>query len=282
VEAKRRPELITKVVVGNNTLVTDLGLPSRRISFQIIDTLLTSDKLNIPDVINNLGGATRVDEETEIQYLGHRISIKLGGLYPEELLRGIGAFDLVPVFTKLLPNTAIDVDIKSNEELLASARPVIGCVEDILYSTKYASRIDSFVILETIVKVGFGGLRLPKLYKYVLGGLATDNTQDVSFRVLTELWKNFDSKIQNNLGHKALAEEVIAGLDEVLTVTKSMLDKKSSHAKAALIWIKSVDTALARLDRHKKDTKVTSPPSWATFLKSVTSGPYASQYSEIK
>jgi len=223
-----------------------------------------------------------VDEEIEIQYLGHRISVKLAGLYPEELLRGFGSFDFTAVFTKTLPATAIDVDIKANEEILASARPVIVSVEEIFYSSKYASKVGSFVLLETLLKAGFGGLRLSKLIKYLIVGVTTEGTQEAALKVLTELWKLFDTKIQNNAQHKTLAEEVLSGLDEILTAVKPMLDKKSSHMKSALVWIKSVDIALARLERHKKDTKVVVPPTWPTFLKTITSGPLSSAYSEIK
>jgi len=282
VESRRHPELISKVEVGANLLVTDLGLPSRRIAFQIVDSLLTSDKLNIPDVIHNLGAATKGDEGLEIQYIGHKISIKLSTLYPEVFLRCFGSYDFTPIFTKVLPTSAMEVDIKTNEELLASARPVIFAVEDILYSSKYSAKADSFVLLETILKSGFGGVRLSKLYKYLIGGLGVESTIEIALKILTDLWKLFDTKIQGNIQHKVLAEEVISGLDEATVAVKGMLDKKSSHLKSVLTWLKSVEVALNRLDRHKKDSKVVSPPSWTSFLKTITTGPLSSTYSEIK
>jgi len=275
-------------VVGSNTLVTDLGLPSRRTTFQILDTLLATapEILTIDILLANLGSGAKFDEEVEIQNLTHRISVKFAAIYPEAFLRGMGAFDLMPVFLKLLPNTALEVDIKANEELVASAIPVIHAAEDHLYSNKYLSKADTFVVLDVLVKAGYGGLRCGKLYKHVIIGLQDPSTQEAAVKVLTELWKIFDTKLQNNLGHKAIAEDTISGLDELLATNqfKNVPSSKDENLiKSTLSLIKVLDVAFARLERHKKDMKVNPHAGFTNYLNNtIKKGALASKYAELK
>jgi len=289
-ESKRRPELITKVVVGATTLVTDLGLPSRRTTFQILDALLTTapETLEISALIANLASGVKSDEEVEIQTLGHKIAVKLASSYPEAFLRGIGAFDLSPVFLRLLPSTAIDVDIKANEEILSSTKQVIYAAEEQLYSQKYLSTKDTFATLENLVKAGFGALRSAKLYKLIIVGLGDPSTQEASVKVLTELWKLFDTKLQNNLGHKGIADDVISGLDEPINLLgtnffKNLPSSKDENViKYSLPFIRVLDVAFIRLEKHKKDMKVNPNATFNTYLNnSIKKGALATKYAEI-
>jgi len=289
-ESKRRPELISKVVVGATTLVTDLGLPSRRTTFQILDALLTTapETLEISALIANLASGVKADEEVEIQTLVHKIAVKLASSYPEAFLRGIGAFDISPVFLRLLPSTAIDVDVKANEEIIASAKQVIHAAEEQLYSQKYLSTKDTFATLENLVKAGFGALRSAKLYKLVIVGLGDPSTQEASVKVLTELWKLFDSKLQNNLGHKGIADDVISGLDEPINLLgtnffKNLPSSKDENViKYSLPFIRVLDLAFFRLEKHKKDMKVNPNATFNTYLNnSIKKGALATKYAEI-
>jgi len=191
----------------------------------------------------------------------------------------------VPVFTKLLPNTAIDIDIKANEELIASAKPVIHAAEDQLYSNKYLSKIDTQTLLEVLVKAGFGGLRCQRLYKQVIVGLDDSSTQEVAIKVLTELWKHFDTKLQSNIGHKAIADDVISGLDEVLNTNtfKSLPSSKDNNLiTSGLAWIRVVEVAFTRIERHKKDMKVLPHSGFNNYLNNtIKKGNLATKYTEI-
>jgi len=135
------------------------------------------------------------------------------------------------------------------------------------------------------VKAGFGGLRPQRLYKQVIVGLEDQSTQEAAIKVLTELWKHFDTKLQNNPGHKAIADEVISGLDEVLatnTFKNLPTSKENSLTTVGLIWIRAVDVAFARIDRHKKDMKVNPHAGFNNYLNGpIKKGQLASKYTEI-
>jgi len=135
------------------------------------------------------------------------------------------------------------------------------------------------------VKAGFGGLRCQRLYKQVILGLDDSATQEASIKVLTELWKQFD-KLQSNIGHKAIADDVISGLDEVLatnTFKNDLLSSKDNNLiTLGLAWIRVVDVDFARLERHKKDMKVNPHAGFNNYLNNtIKKGNLAAKYTEI-
>jgi len=287
-ETKRNPVLITKMVVGSSTLVTDLGLPSRRAAFQILEVVLATspEVLNVAEVVAALGLGSKSDEEVEIQMFSHKLAAKVIQAYPDVAIKGMAAFDISPVFVKTLPNTAIEVDIKANEELVASARQVVVAMESVFFTHKYVSNKETVALLETFVKSFFGGLKAGKFYTEVLAGLAQQSTKDVSLKALTEFFKSFDTKLQNNIGHKPIAEDVLSGMEEVIsspTFKNIQSNKEDAFVKSVLALIKVLDVAFLRLEKHKADMKVPPHAGFQTYLNTVIKkGPLASKYAEIK
>jgi len=287
-ETKRRPELITKMVVGSSTIVTDLGLPSRRTAFQIVEVLVNNhpDLLDISEVVAALGSGSKSDEEVEIQTFCHKLAAKVAVLYPDVFLKGITAFDLSPVFIKVLPNTAIEVDIKANEDLVNSAKQVVVVVESGLFSHKYLSEKDTLVLLEPFVKAFFGGFKAGPFYNEIISDLSHPSSQEIAIKALTEFFKLFDTKLQNNIAHKPIAEDIISGLDELLaasTFKQITTIKDDPFVKSVLQLIKILEVAFTKLEKQKADMKVVSHPGFIQYLNNtIKKGPLSSKYAEIK
>jgi len=206
-------------------------------------------------------------------------------MYPEILLRNISAFDLVPIFTKVLPATAIEIDKIQNSEIVASALTVVLAIEDKLYEFKYLGKSDTFFAIQSLVGTMFGGLNCKRLYENIVAGLENDDLRCIAIEILTNLWKMWDTRVQNNRAHKEIAESVISGLGSVIKVLPSKSNKRLSftvYLGKVLSFVRVVETGMSRLEFHKKDLGITSHAEFATYLDSVKKGPYAAHYAQMR
>jgi len=273
------------VEVGNNIIVTDMGLPSRRTTFEIMNALI-SDTLPdqyVAEILKCVARGTNVAEEVEIQMQCHKIAINITEKFPQIVLQNISLFDLVPVFMKVLPATVIDVDKQANAEIIASAQEVIKAIENQLYDYKYLGKSATFTAINSLINAGFGGLNSKRLYENVTQGLGEKECQEQAIKILTGFWKLWDVKIQNNKAHREIAEKGMSGLETLVEVlpTKLRKSQQTTFITQALTFVRFVEVSLQKLEKHKKDLELKPNSVFSTYVANLKKGPLANKYNEI-
>uniref|UniRef100_A0A6B2KWW8 TATA-binding protein interacting (TIP20) domain-containing protein n=1 Tax=Arcella intermedia TaxID=1963864 RepID=A0A6B2KWW8_9EUKA len=239
VESRKRPELITKVDVGGNSLVTDLGVPSRRTTLEIFPALFgynLSGK-ELEEMFRNVALGMKEDEELEIQLLCHKIAIRFCQQFPDVVLHNLPAIDLSPVLLKLLKQTAIEVDVKQNQEIIASASLVVTEIETLLFQFKYISKAKTLSLLSQYVKSCFGHLNITFLYQILMSSLK-EKPEEV-LQTLNVIWDLAGAKLSNKL-HSPIFEKLVTNL--------SIINSHKKDPKFKTFFTK-VDTTTTKINK---------------------------------
>jgi len=209
-------------------------------------------------IIKCVASGTSPNEEPEILQC-HKIAINIVHKYPLLLLSNLKHFDLMPVFIKILPNTAIDIDKKANSEMVASALELVRNIQSELYEYKYLGKLESFQAISVLVSVGFGGLDYQKLYQNLALGLQDEDLREISLKILTQLWKLWDTKLTNNKAHKPIAEKIMASLDCIISQFPVKPKKPSGFVDQCLAFIRLVEVGMQKLENQKKEMDYLKP-----------------------
>jgi len=233
-------------------------------------------------IIECVAHGTNPNEEPEIQLQCHKIAINIVHKYPLLLLSNLKDYNLMPVFIKILPNTAIDIDKKANSEMVASAFDLVRNIQSELYEYKYLGKLESFQAISVLVSVGFGGLDYQKLYENLALGLQDEDLREISLKILTELWKLWDTKLTNNKAHKPIAEKIMAGLDCIISKFPVRPKKPSVFVDQCLAFIRLVEVGMQKMEKQKKDLELKPHPAFTTFVNTnIKKGPLASRYHSL-
>jgi len=228
------------------------------------------------------GTNTNEETETEIQLQCHKIAINIVHKYPLLLLSHLHHFDLMTVFIKLLPNTGIDIDKKANSEMVASALELIRTIEGVLYEYKFLGKSESFSVISTLVSRGFGGLDYQKLYQNLALCLQDEDLGETTLKILTDLWKLWDTKLHNNKAHKPIAEQIMNGLDFLISHFPVRSKKPSAFVDQCLAFIRLVEVGMQKMEKQKKELELKPHHAFTTFVNtSIKKGPLASRYGQL-